>query len=176
MMPSLGVASFLESIIIPIPLEAVLIPLMQQRRERLWTLAGGALLGCVAGAAVGYFVGQLFMGTAGQWMVETLEAGDQMERAKQAMNANGFWFVMTVSVVPVPFQIAMLAAGATGYPFGWFMVATLISRGVRYFGLALLVYLVGDQAEAWVTKNKWLATIVLVVLVGGGWALSAWLG
>ena len=45
MMPALGIASFLESIIVPIPLEAILIPLMQKQRHRLWLLATIALLG-----------------------------------------------------------------------------------------------------------------------------------
>ena len=43
----LVIASFLESIIVPIPLEAVLIPLMQAKREKIWLLATLATLGCI---------------------------------------------------------------------------------------------------------------------------------
>jgi membrane protein YqaA with SNARE-associated domain len=169
MMPSLGVASFLESIVIPIPLEAILIPLMQKRRERVWWLAGVALLGCVIGAAVGYAVGWGFMETGGQWLIERMGWQEQLDAAQQRMAADGFLFILTVSVVPIPFQIAMIAAGATGYPVGLYLLATLISRGFRYFGLALLVLWLGDRAEAWYEKHRWQAVALLVLLVAAAW-------
>ena len=172
MMPVLGVASFLESIIVPIPLELILIPLMQRRRDRLWWLAGVALLGCVAGASVGYFVGYAFMDSVGEGFVQQLGQQDALVKAREAMEKNGFWFVMTISVVPVPFQIAMLAAGASGYSFPLFMLATLISRGIRYFGLAVLVYLLGDAAETWFKRHRWQATIILAILLLAAWWLT----
>ena len=174
MMPSLGVASFLESIIVPIPLEAILVPLMQKRRELLWWLALVALVGCIAGAVVGYYVGYAFMETAGQWLVEKVGQQDAMQRAEQAMQENGFWFVMSVSVVPVPFQIAMLAAGATKYSLPLFMLATVISRGIRYFGLAALVYYFGDAAERVIAKHKVATVVGICVVVAGFWAWSLW--
>ena len=175
MMPTLGVASFLESIIVPIPLEAILVPLMQARRERLWWLAAVALVGCILGAVVGYYVGYGLMNTAGEWVVQQLGAEDQMERAREAMSENGFWFIMSVSVVPVPFQIAMLAAGATGYPIGLYLLATLISRGVRYFGLAALVWWLGDRAESFVKEHKRLALVIVVAVVAAAWGAAYFL-
>ena len=159
----------------PIPLEAILVPLMQARRERLWTLATIALVGCILGAVVGYYVGYGLMNSVGEWVVQQLGAQDQMERAREAMSENGFWFIMSVSVVPVPFQIAMLAAGATGYPIGLYLLATLISRGVRYFGLAVLVWWVGDRAERLFKEHKVGATVAVVVVVAVGWGVAWWL-
>ena len=176
MMPALGVASFLESIIVPIPLEAVLVPLMQRRRDRLWWLAAIALLGCIIGAAVGYVVGYGFMQTAGQWFVEQTGQQDTLEQAKGLMDRHGFWFIMAVSVMPIPFQIAMLAAGAANYPFLWFLLATVISRGVRYFGLAAIVWWLGDRAEAFVKKHKVLAIVLLTAVVAAFWLASVFFG
>jgi len=42
---------------------------------------------------------------------------------------------MSVGVIPIPFQIAMLAAGATRYSFFLFMLAPALSRALRYYGL-----------------------------------------
>ena len=173
---SLGVVSFLESIILPIPLEALLVPMMQKRRDRLWLLATIALLGCIAGATVGYYVGYAFMETAGLWFVEQTGQQATLDQARNLMDRHGFWFILAVSVVPVPFQIAMLAAGGTGYPFVWFLVATLISRGIRYFGLALIVWWLGDKAEAFIKKHKLLAFGIAVVVIAGFWFGSTLVG
>jgi len=174
MLPTLGLASFLESIIVPVPLEAILIPLMQARRDRIWWLAGFALLGCVCGAICGYFVGLWFMASIGEQAIAYFGGQEAFDEAQQQMAENGFWFVISVSLVPVPFQIAMLAAGAAKYSFALFMLATLISRGVRYFGLAVLVYFLGDDALRLYKKHKIPVTTIVVAIIVAAWAVAWW--
>jgi membrane protein YqaA with SNARE-associated domain len=176
MLTGLGVASFLESIILPIPLEAVLVPLMQKRRDRLWALAGVALLGCLAGAAAGYAVGVAFMQTVGAWFIEQTGQQETFAQATGLMNEHGFWFIMAVSVMPVPFQIAMLAAGATGYGFPMFMLAAAISRGIRYFGLAGLVWWLGDAAEQFIRRHKLKSLALAVAALAGLWLVGRFAG
>lgn len=169
----LGIASFLESILIPIPLEAVLIPLMQARRSQIFLLSTIALLGCLAGATVGYFVGYFVFDAVGQQLVELVSTPEQFEHVRMRMEEDGFWFVMSVGVIPIPFQIAMLAAGATSYSFFLFMLASALSRALRYYGLGLLVFIAGNQAQAIFKRHKISAAIVItiVVLVIWGWVL-----
>ena len=64
MLSGITVASLLESTIVPIPLEAVLVPLMQARRDKLWLIALMATLGCLVGAIIGYGIG-IF---SGKWV------------------------------------------------------------------------------------------------------------
>ncbi len=139
MLKSITVASFLESTIVPIPLEAVLVPLMQARREKLWLIALNP---------------------------------EQFEQVKQKMQAQGFWFVLTLGIVPIPFQIAMLAAGATKYSIFLFLLATVIARSIRYFALAAVVYYAGNQAERVIQKHKTKALVAISVLVLLLWWLS----
>ena len=113
MLKGITLASFLESTIVPIPLEAVLIPLMQARRERLWAIAFMATLGCVFGAIFGYALGYYLFDLVGDWIIQTLSSPEQFENVTNKMESQGFWFVMTLGIAPIPFQIAMLAAGAT---------------------------------------------------------------
>ena len=49
MLKGITLASFLESIIVPIPLEAILVPLLQARREKIWLIALMTTLGCMVG-------------------------------------------------------------------------------------------------------------------------------
>ncbi|NHH88520.1 VTT domain-containing protein [Pseudoalteromonas sp. MB47] len=172
MLKSITVASFLESTIVPIPLEAVLIPLMQARREKLWLIALMATIGCIIGAIFGYALGYYLFDVVGDWVINTFSNPEQFEQVKQKMQAQGFWFVLTLGIVPIPFQIAMLAAGATKYSIFLFLLATVIARSIRYFALAVVVYYAGNQAERIIQKHKTKALVAISVLVLLLWWLS----
>ena len=172
MLKSITVASFLESTIVPIPLEAVLIPLMQARREKLWLIALMATIGCIIGAIFGFALGYYLFDVVGDWVINTFSNPEQFEQVKQNMQAQGFWFVLTLGIVPIPFQIAMLAAGATKYSIFLFLLATVIARSIRYFALAAVVYYAGNQAERIIQKHKTKALVAISVLVLLLWWLS----
>ena len=172
MLKGITLASFLESTIVPIPLEAVLIPLMQARREKLWLIALMATIGCVIGALFGYALGYYLFDMVGDWIIQTLSSPEQFDSVKQKMQSQGFWFVMTLGIAPIPFQIAMLAAGATKYSLWLFLLATVIARSIRYFGLAAVVYVAGDKAESLIRRHKGKAILALTVLVVLIWYLT----
>lgn len=172
MLKSITVASFLESTIVPIPLEAVLVPLMQARREKLWLIALMATIGCIVGAIFGYALGYYLFDVVGDWVINTFSNPEQFEQVKQKMQAQGFWFVLTLGIVPIPFQIAMLAAGATKYSIFLFLLATVIARSIRYFALAAVVYYAGNQAERIIQKHKTKALVAISLLVLLLWWLS----
>ena len=164
-------ASLLESTVMPIPLELLLIPLMQINRSRMWQLALAALLGCIAGALFGYAAGYFFEASVGDWVVSAAGGEQQFARAGELLRQNGFWFVFSVGVTPVPFQIAMVAAGASGYSIFGFLAATALSRAIRYFGLAALVWGFGDAAEALYKRHRLAAGLAVTGLVVLLWIL-----
>tara|TARA_R110002167_G_C12697152_1_gene653022 strand:- start:1370 stop:1954 length:585 start_codon:yes stop_codon:yes gene_type:complete len=172
MLSGITTASFLESTIVPIPLEAVLVPLMQARRDKLWLIALMATVGCIVGALFGYALGYYLFDAVGDWIISTFSNPEQFEIIKQKMQNQGFWVVLTLGIVPIPFQIAMLAAGATKYSLTLFLIAAIIARAIRYFGLAILVYYAGDKAEYMLRKHKVKALIILTVTVLLAWGFS----
>ncbi|MEC7528546.1 MAG: DedA family protein, partial [Pseudomonadota bacterium] len=90
----------------------------------------------------------------------------------QQMQNQGFWFVMTLGIAPIPFQVAMLAAGATQYSLPLFLLATVIARSIRSFGLAAVVYYAGDKAEQLIKRYKMKAVIAITIAVLLLWWLS----
>ena len=172
MLSGVAIASMLESTVVPIPLEAVLVPLMQARRDKLWMIAFMATLGCLVGAIIGYGLGYFLFDLIGDWVIETFSNQEQFDSVKQQMQSQGFWFVLTLGIAPIPFQIAMLAAGAAKYSLFLFVLATVIARSIRYFGLAVVVYIAGNQAEALIRKYKASAIVGLTLLVLLLWYVS----
>ena len=139
--------SALEATILPIPLELILVPYMLLERDRIWLIASVALAGFMAGSVGGYYIGYALFDTVGQWFIDYLSAQEQYAEFKETLENNGFWSIFVVGVTPVPFQVAMLAAGAGQYPLTLFLLSAGIARALRYYVLAALVTWLGPQAE-----------------------------
>jgi len=159
-------ASFAETIIVPIPIEIVLLPFMIARRRQVWWIATIVTAGCLLASIVGYGIGYYFLASAGQWLIDTLGAGQDYARFQDLFAEHGFLAIVAIGVTPIPFQMAMLVAGAAKYPITLFVLAATIARGIRYFGLALLVALVGDRAlDFWKRHKKTTALIAIGAVV-----------
>ncbi|MFO8142242.1 MAG: DedA family protein [Marinobacter sp.] len=164
----LAVASFLETIIVPIPIELVLIPLMALNRDRIWRLAAVTTLGCLVAALVGYGVGMALYQSVGTWFIDTMGMQSGYQVFQTFFDQYGFVAILALGIVPVPFQIAMITAGVSGYPIYLFVLAALIARGIRYYGLAWLILRFGQQAEdLWrrhaVTASLAAAAVVIAI-------------
>jgi membrane protein YqaA with SNARE-associated domain len=157
-------ASFAETIIVPIPIELVLIPFMAANRHRLWWTATLVTAGCLLASLVGYSVGYLFFDSVGHDLIAYFGWSDQFEEFSALFDRYGFWAILAIGVIPIPFQVAMLAAGAAGYSILLFVVAAGIARSIRYFGLALLVHLFGDRAEAYWKAHRIKASLAATAI------------
>ena len=170
MLGGIGAASFAESTVVPIPIETLLIPVSQLRRDKIWHIAAVATLGCVVGAVFGYAIGMWVFTLFEAQIISLFGEPETFDNIVARMNQEGFWFIVFAGIAPIPLQLAMIAAGASGYPLGWYILAIALSRILRYFGIAYLVWQFGDQAERIMRKHKWRA-------VGGlsGLVLIIWL-
>lgn len=168
----IGVMSFLETIIVPIPIEVVLIPFMAANRHRIWLIATVAAGACLLASIVGYGAGFLLYQSVGVWFIETFGYQSAYEAFRGFFDQYGFLAILVVGIVPIPFQVAMITAGLSAYPIHLFVAATLIARGIRYYGLAWLVHAFGRQAKALWRKHALLASlgaaaaVVLIVVTG----------
>lgn len=168
------VGAFLETTVLPIPFELLLVPLMLRYRKRVWPIVCAALAGCMAGAFAGYAVGMFAFQSLGQFVPQ----GPGAEQAMQAFTArladNGFWSVFLVGFTPVPVQVATLGAGIAALSAGTFATAMFLSRGLRYGGLGLLVHLFGERTLRLLRQHRrkalavgLLLTLVLAYLLSG---------
>ncbi|MDP2699613.1 YqaA family protein [Thalassospira sp.] len=139
----LAIASFLETTIIPIPIEIIIAPLMAVSRRRGMVIASVTLLGSVLGAVFLYGLGLGLYDEVVAPLMTMWGAEQQFSEIEQRFAEGGFWLVFVISLTPVPMQLAALAAGVTSYPFWLFLIAITLSRAVRYYGLFALIALFG---------------------------------
>ena len=167
----LGTLSFLETIIVPVPIEVVLIPLMAADRRRVWTLAAVTTVGCLLASVLGYGVGMALFESVGRWFIETMSMESAYQSFQSFFDDYGFIAILTLGILPIPFQVAMITAGLSGYPIYLFVLAAVLARGLRYFGLAWLVLRFGERME-----ELWRRHALLTSLVAGAVVLGFSLG
>jgi membrane protein YqaA with SNARE-associated domain len=142
----LAAMSFAESTVVPIPLETVVVPLMVGHPRRALGIALAIWIGCLVGALAFFFIGSTLVDPVVLPVLEWLGLAEEFEQTTDRLGSGGlFWAVFLVSFSPAPMQLATLGAGAAGGNVLVFLAAIALSRGLRYFGLAILAQFLGER-------------------------------
>jgi membrane protein YqaA with SNARE-associated domain len=169
----LGAVSFVESSFFPVPPDIMLIPMSLARPDRAWRYAAICTLTSVAGGVLGYLIGALLYDSVGQWIVRVWGYGDKIETIRQTFADYGAWIILGKGVTPIPYKIVTIASGFAGYNFGWFVLLSLLTRGVRFFAEAFLLKRYGPRARVMIEKRLgfWVTISALVLVAGVAAAL-----
>lgn len=152
--PVSALLGFLETSVVLVPIEPLLIPLMAGRGHRIWGIAAALLLGNLASAALVYWAAAALAAPVIEPFVAILNGRAAYADALERLRTDGFAALVLIDLTPIPFQISMAAAGAAGFPFGLFLLAVTISRGVRHFAVGALVWVIGLRAQGWIDTHK----------------------
>lgn len=167
----LNIISFLESSIFPIPPDIMLIPMIIADRTKAWVLAFTCSLSSILGGLVGYAIGYYLFESIGLWIIEKYSLEGAFTNFQSLFQEYGFWIIVLKGVTPIPFKLVAIAAGATGLNIWQFLLASTISRSIRFFMLAACLYFLGDKAKEFIHKNLnfvllgFLATLILGFVV-----------
>src|SRR6185437_12393809 len=167
-LPALAAVSFAESSFFPIPPDVVLVPmaLAQPHKARLYALV--CTIASVLGGILGYAIGAFLYDTVGHWLIQLYGYGDSVEAFRAAYARWGAWIILLKGLTPIPFKIVTITSGFAGYNFGLFVLFSIITRGGRFFILALLLNRYGPQAREIIEKRLGLWAAVLALTVIGG--------
>lgn len=166
--PSLFGVSFVESSFFPIPPDVMLIPMVLAERMKAWYFALVATVGSVLGGVFGYLIGYFLFDAVGQPMLELYGYAEKFEKFASQYNDYGAWIVFIFGVTPFPYKVITIASGATGLNLIVFLIASVASRGLRFFVVAALLYWFGPPIRDFIEKRLGLVFTVFVVLLIGG--------
>jgi len=166
--PSLAAIAFIESSVFPIPPDILLIPMVLARPHNAWRLALIATIASVAGGYLGYAIGYFAFETIGRPILEFYHVMDRYDALKASFDRWGVWIIIAKGMTPIPYKLLTIASGALKFDLGAFTIASLISRSLRFFLVAALLWWFGEPVREFIEKRLGLVTsLFLVALIGG---------
>lgn len=174
---ALFVLAFAESSFFPVPPDILLIPLVLGFRRKWFRLALTATVASALGGMFGYMIGwklwwtfdggftpvadfffRIIPGFTREWFFSMREKYDLYN----------FWIVFTAGFTPIPYKVITISAGAFKIQFVIFLIASVISRGARFFLISFLVYWFGKPIKVFIDKYfNWLALLFTILLILG---------
>lgn len=167
----LGTVSFMESSFFPIPPDVMLLPMCLSRPKKALFYALVCTIASIAGAMLGYAIGALFFETIGQPVLAFYGYEEKFLKFTQVFNEQGWIWVAIFGLTFLPFKVITIASGVSGLAFWPFILASIASRGTRFFLVAVLLRLFGAPIGAFIEKRFNLVVTVFTLLFVGGFLL-----
>ena len=164
----LAAVAFVESSVFPIPPDVLLVPMVLAARARAWRIAAVCTAASVAGGLAGYGIGYFLFESVGRPLLEFYGHTEAFVSFRDTYNAWGLWIVFAAGLTPLPYKVFTIASGVTGLNVAVFVLGSVLSRGLRFFVVAGLLWYFGPPIRSFVERHLGkLAAAFLLLLVGG---------
>jgi len=165
----LGLISFIESFIFPIPPDILIIPMTIAKRQDWLKIALIATVFSVLGACLGYFIGYVFFNEIGIKIFE-IYGVDNTSFLKEKMSSEGgviAWITLLAiaGFTPVPFKLLTITSGFVHFNLLYFIIVSFLTRGLRFFIIAFLIGNFGPTMKKIIEKKLITVSIVISVVL-----------
>ena len=165
----LGLISFIESFIFPIPPDVLIIPMTIAKKNEWFRIALIATVASVLGACLGYLIGFIFFNEIGVKIFE-LYGVDNTSFLKEKVSSEGgviAWItLLTIAgFSPVPFKLLTITSGFVNFNIIYFIIISTLTRGSRFFIIAFLIGNFGATMRKILEKRMITVSIILSVIL-----------
>lgn len=164
----LAAIAFAESSFFPIPPDALLVPMALAKPRSAWKYAAICTAASVCGGALGYLIGFAVFDQVAQPLLRLYGYGASYAAFQAKFQEYGLWIILIKGLTPIPYKIVTIAAGAARFDFLSFMLASALTRGLRFFLVATLLHFFGDSVRVFIERRLTLVTSALAVGILGG--------
>lgn len=172
----LGLVSFTEAIIQPLPPDLVYLPMLYDAMSNkplvLWYFLI-VTLSSVAGSYVGYLIGQRW----GRQLLDRFGKPKHVRKLEALTSKYGRAGIFIAAVSPIPYKVFGWVAGMGEMDKRSFIVAGLFGRGLRFGLEALLIGIYGKRAlDAMNTflDNEILIAVLMIAFIAVVYAAWQW--
>ena len=160
--------SFAESSFFPIPPDVMLIPMVLAAPTRAWRIAAVCTIASVIGGVFGYAIGIGAFETVGRPVLDFYGYMHKFKDFQALYREWGIWIVSAGGFTPLPYKVITITSGVMQLDFVTFFIVSVVSRGLRFFLVAALLWHFGEPIRRFIEANLGLlATLFFVLLFAG---------
>lgn len=168
---AMGVVSFVESSVFPIPADVLFIPMVLARPNKAWRYALIATVTSVLGGIFGWLIGHYAFDLLARPLLEfygKMAAFDQLK--SQTGDAAILVMLVTsgLSHLP-PMKVVTILSGLVSFDLKWFILSAIVARGGRFYLLAFLLKNYGARVASFIERRMALVVAGLVIAAGLIW-------
>jgi membrane protein YqaA with SNARE-associated domain len=168
---ALGVVSFVESSVFPVPAEVLFVPMVLSRPERAMRYALIAAVTSVLGGIAGWMIGFYGFDIIARPILEFYGKMDEFEALK-ARTGDGAVLVMLVTSgvahLP-PMKVVTILSGVIAFDLKLFILSAIVARGGKFFLLAWAVRKYGAAVVEVIERRFAMIAIGGVAVLGLIW-------
>lgn len=174
---ALVVLSFAEASFFPIPPDPLLLALCLGAPARSFRFAAWATLASALGGMLGYGLGWGAWSLLDEFFFAWVPGvtPDAFASVQGLYDRYDFWAVFLAGLTPLPYKVFTLSAGVFAINFLVFVVASVLSRGLRFFLVAGLIRVFGPPISRFIDRYFNLLTLAFGALLVLGFVAIAWL-
>lgn len=159
-----------ESSIFPVPPDPLLIALCLGSPKKSLRFAFITSIASILGGMIGYLIGYGVWEAVHTFFFKYIPgfSPESFQYVLTHYQKQGFWFVFLAGLTPIPYKIFTIASGVFKMNFTLFIIASAISRSLRFFAVAALFKKYGPGIKGFIDKYfNWLAVLFFVLLLAG---------
>lgn len=172
----LGLVSFTEAIIQPIPPDLVYLPMLYDAMDNtplvIWYFLV-VTLSSVAGSYIGYLLGKHW----GRQLLDRFAKQKHVDKLEALTEKYGTLGIFIAAFSPIPYKVFGWVAGMGEMDRRSFIIAGLFGRGLRFGLEALLIGIYGKKALDTINlflDNEILIALGMIVFAAIGYSIWRW--
>jgi membrane protein YqaA with SNARE-associated domain len=146
----------------------MLVPMALARPDKAYHYAAVCTAASVTGGMLGYAIGAYLYESVGLWLISLYGYGDKVEAFRAAYAQWGAWIILIKGATPIPYKVITIASGFAGYNLLWFTLLSIVTRGVRFYLVATLIYFWGEPAREFIERRLGLVMLAFAVIFVAG--------
>jgi membrane protein YqaA with SNARE-associated domain len=157
--------SFAESSFFPLPPDLLLGPMAAADPTKWRRYALTCTIASVLGGLLGYAIGMFLFESIGRSIVSFFGYGGREAELRAFYAQWGVWFIFIKGLTPIPYKLVTIISGAMAFSLPVFILASAVTRGLRFTLVAWLFQRFGPQIAPVLEKRLGIVLLVVAAVI-----------
>lgn len=168
---ALGVVSFVESSVFPVPAEVLFVPMVLSRPDRAMRYALIASVTSILGGIAGWMIGFYGFDLVAKPILEFYGKLDAFESLKAQTGETAILTMLVTSGIAhlPPMKVVTILSGVIAFDLKLFILSAIVARGGKFFLLAWAVRKYGEAVVKVIERRFAYIAIGAVAVLGLAW-------